>query len=238
MTMPPKDIQTDDDNDSSRASEDNPEPTQEEQLVLAKKENRAVWYLRFTVFLLMGAVALAVCLTVFFGAKNSEQSDFEEDFADMSQKLVESFQVSFSQRLGIYEDFSYEITSYTLDTNTSWPLVALPDFERRAGRTARLANMLSIIILPLVEAQVREEWENFANASFGWKAEGIALQQGVPVEDVEVPPLTPFIYQNGPDGREPAGGPGPYFPGTSPSLILPVFSAAAACTHILSFTLF
>ena len=158
--------------DSLHSGTSNPDesksPEPKEQDKLAQTEDKAVWYLKLAVILVFVSVALVVCLGVYFGAKKGEEADFEDDFSDLSEKLVDSFQLAFRQRLGILEDFAYELTSFTLDTNTSWPFVTLPDYERRGGRAARLADLLSIMFLPIVHAQDRDQWEKYVPDNMGW----------------------------------------------------------------------
>ncbi|CAB9497503.1 Receptor-type guanylate cyclase gcy [Seminavis robusta] len=185
-----------------------------EALELAKKENMYVWYLRFVVTALLGAVALAVCLSVYFVTKRSEEADMENDFVDLSEKLVDTFEITFQQRFGIVDNFAQELTSYEKDApNVTWPFVTMPDFERRAGRTAALADLFCILILPMVPAEQRVEWEHYAVANQGWRGEGLALQQGIPVEDVQVRQMEPRMAKFLPDGTiAPEDRPGPYFP--------------------------
>ncbi|CAB9497505.1 Receptor-type guanylate cyclase gcy [Seminavis robusta] len=185
-----------------------------EALELAKKEDTYVWYLRFVVTALLGAMALAVCLSVYFVTKRSEEADMENDFVDLSEKLVDTFELTFQQRFGIVDNFAQEFTSYEKDApNVTWPLVTMPDFERRAGRTAALADLFCILILPMVPAEQRVEWEQYAVANQGWRGEGLALQQGIPIEDVEVGELRPRMFKVLDNGtRVPEDRPGPYFP--------------------------
>ena len=52
----------------------------DEELALAEKENRAVWYLRIFTTVLLLLVAVSICLAVFLEGRSSEEKDFEEVF--------------------------------------------------------------------------------------------------------------------------------------------------------------
>jgi hypothetical protein len=188
-------------------------PIEEAMLEFAKKENSAVWWLRGFVFLLLTCVALAVCLSVYYVGTASEEDDFEQDFGDLGDKLVESFGLTIRQRFGIVKNFALGLTSFVNnDANNSWPFVTLPEYERRAGSTARLADLTTLHLIVRVETEERAAWDAYSNLNQGWYAEGFAVQQGIPVEDVEAPPIAPTIIMPGPEGVMPDPGRGPFFP--------------------------
>jgi hypothetical protein len=200
------------------------EPIEEVKLEFAKKENNAVWYLRISVFLLLMCVALAVCLSVYYVGVASEKEDFEQDFEDLGDKLVESFGLTIRQRFGIVENFALGLTSFVNnDANNSWPFVTFPDYERRAGSTARLADLTSLHLIVRVETEQRTAWDTYSNLNQGWYAEGFAVQQGIPVEDVEAGPIAPTIIAPTAEGTVgPDPGPGPFFPIWQSFPVIPV----------------
>ena len=189
---------------------------------LARKEERAVWILRFMVLLVLAIVATAVCLFVYFGARQTEVEDFEDDFQDLSDKLVESFEATFNDRMEVMRDMAEDYTSYAKDANQTWPFVTLPDVEYRARRTAKLAKLLFMIQVPIIEASNRQEWESYSNSVQGWRAEALAVQKGVSVEEIEptLPLISPVITKN----REYDTSDGPYYPiwQTHPALAIPI----------------
>ncbi len=197
----------------SEHSEHEHAPTEEAKLEFAKTENNAVWWLRGFVVLLLTCVALAVCLSVYYVGTASEKDDFEQDFGDLGDKLVESFGLTIRQRFGIVENFALDLTSFANnDANSSWPFVTLPDYERRAGSAARLADLTTLHLIVRVETEDRTAWDAYSNLNQGWYAEGFAVQQGIPVEEVEAVPISPTIIMPGPEGFMPDPGPGPFFP--------------------------
>lgn len=187
----------------------------ENELVFAKEEDTAVSYLRVLTFLSLVAVAVAVCLIVYFEAVKAEQETFENDFADIGEKLVTSFEASLNRRLGMLESLALATTSYVNDpdTNASFPFFTVRDFEMRASNIAQVADLMSLVVNVKVEGREKEAWEKYAQENQGWRAEGIALREGVSVEQVEHLPIHEKImrFKAGNNGKEVEDGPGPYF---------------------------
>lgn len=168
-------------------------PEEEEEIVVAKTENKAVWLLRLTCFVLLVAFAVTVCLLAYFQIQKEETQDFEESFAEVGSKLVSSFDTTMKYRFGSIEKFASDLTFHAInqvqDENktNSWPLTTLPDFEYRAGETARLADVISIVVANKVETEDRSEWEAYTQETKGWMEDGIAYNQGVEsVEDLNI----------------------------------------------------
>ena len=201
-----------------------------EEEMVAPKENRAVWYLRILVFFVLFLVASVVCVSVYLVSEQAETQDFEDDFEDIGTKLVSSFESTLKQRFGILEEFAQDVTSYVHDsqsltaggssnnnmdmnstdtTTVRWPFVALPNYEQRAMSSVRLADLFSLVMMPIVSESDRADWDDFVVANEGWRAEGIALQRGVPVDDVVVPPVHATVSNF---SMLPDVSPGPYIP--------------------------
>jgi hypothetical protein len=69
-----------------------------------------------------------------------------------------------------------------LSKNVSFPFVTLPNFERKAAYTIQLAQVLSLMIFPIVQAEQRPEWECYSVENQGWLSEGLSLQTNVDLE--------------------------------------------------------
>ncbi|CAB9500010.1 Receptor-type guanylate cyclase gcy [Seminavis robusta] len=206
-----------------------PANNKEEMMVLAKNEDKAVGYLRLLVALLLGIVALVVCLSIYFVTKSSEQTDFEDDFKDTSLKVVETFGSTLKQRMNIAENFVIDITSRVAnEPDLEWPLVAFPDFGIRAGKTAQIGTFLDISVLPIVQPEQLERYNNYTMANGEWLAESLAFQEGIPVEEVDAVPIGPVqvVTDEGPILRTP-NMPGPFTPiwQTFPAINLPLQNA-------------
>ena len=59
------------------------------------------------------------------------------------------------------EAFGATITSYAAATNSTWPFVTIDDYPSRASRVAKLAGANSVVFLPLVQEEDRDEWVEY-----------------------------------------------------------------------------
>ena len=149
----------------------------EQQPVLAKQETRAVNTLRLLVLLVLVTVATTVSLAVFFYTRDSEQETFETRFADQAQKVIDAFQTNADRRLAALQAFSQQVTSHAVSQGETFPNVTLPDFEQQAAYTLKLAEVVALLILPIVSKQNRAGYEAYSVANQGWLKEGLALQE-------------------------------------------------------------
>ncbi|CAB9514588.1 unknown protein [Seminavis robusta] len=67
------------------------------ELEVAKKEDRWVFWLRILTTLVLLAVAVTVCVVVYLEGRKSETKSFEQDFSDLGEKMVQSFEAKVEQ---------------------------------------------------------------------------------------------------------------------------------------------
>ena len=65
----------------------------------------------------------------------------------------------------------------------TFPNVTFPDFERHAGHVRRLADVVALLVFPLVSTDQREGWEAYSIQHQHWVGEGLALQEQQQRED-------------------------------------------------------
>ena len=112
-----------------------------------------------------------------------------------------------------FHDFSVMITSYALESNSSWPNVTIPDYERRLNGTRKLAQAGPTSFSPIVQAKDRAGWEAYAVENSGWVEES-QIAAGIPVYN---PYVFPYVFDWGLDELGNATyvysmSPGPYMP--------------------------
>lgn len=122
---------------------------------LAVGDTRAVVCLRIVAALLLLGVAVGVSMSIYLYIHDAETEDFHQQFQDNALKLVNSFR----------------------HPHQYWPLFALPHFERRASFTLEQAQVISLMVLPLVTNETRFQWETFAQYKQRWLQESLAYQQ-------------------------------------------------------------
>jgi class 3 adenylate cyclase len=221
--------------DGDLASENGSVCSATDEKVLAHKETKAVNILRAVTFFVLLLATATVSLLVFFYGRDKENDEFLKQFGYNAGKVVDSFQVNAEKRLSALEGFATMITSHALFANETFPMVTLPDFERKASYTLQLAQVISILIFPIVSRENRATWERYSVENQRWLEEGLALQKIVKDGDEEealmqleeqvvagnldVDPfahlnIPPFIFKVEEGGTAAAyeTGPGPYAP--------------------------
>ncbi|CAB9526550.1 Receptor-type guanylate cyclase gcy (Partial), partial [Seminavis robusta] len=153
------------------------------ELEVAKKEDIWVFWLRILTTLVLLTVAVTVCVVVYLEGRKSETKAFEQDFSDLGEKMVQSFEAKVEQRLGVIEAFAESVTS---DANHSLPFVNPPNYAFRAETVAILAQLFFIVILPVVPRDQLQTWNQYAQENQQWRAEGWAQVVGVNPESINV----------------------------------------------------
>lgn len=178
---------------------------------LAQTETKTVGWLRLMLVTLLGLVAVSISLAAYRTTKSSERRVFENDTNNIVEKFIATFESTVRQRIAIIDNFSVDITSFVKDnTNVEWPFVSLPNFEIRAGQTAELAGLMSLGLLVSVETEAEKlAFLSFA-ANDSTQEEGIALQLGIPVENVTQVPRFSTLMARTPAGYEVDTSSGPY----------------------------
>lgn len=145
-------------------------------------ESKRVFYTRFLMLLVLVSVATAVSVIVYLSSHDAEQAAFESSFEVVATKLASEFTGGANRRIVAIESFAHQITSHAIATNSSWPNVVLPDYERRAKYILELSQVLSVIFLPIVTNETLRSWEEFSVENQGWVKEGLAIQ-GIPPDE-------------------------------------------------------
>lgn len=146
---------------------------------IANKETKQVFYTRLLVLCVLVCVAMAVSVLVFIASRNAEQEAFEDHFAEAASKVASEFSNGAGRRIAAIESLATQIMSHAISTNSTWPNVVLPHFERRGAYTRTLSDVPSVIFFPIVTNETLEAWESFSVAHQDWVAEGLATQ-GIP----------------------------------------------------------
>ena len=91
------------------------------------------------------------------------------------------------------ENLATTIMSHVIDTRSVWPEIVVPHFELQGMGLSQLARVQQLTIVPLVDIDHLEQWEEFALENHGWIQEGVNARHGnesAPVEDI-----TTFVYR-------------------------------------------
>ncbi|CAB9501058.1 Receptor-type guanylate cyclase gcy [Seminavis robusta] len=173
---PHKDVEQLDLSMMSIEYEDEHKKAQEETVEIAHDETKVVTGLRVVLMIVLVAVAIAVCLTAYFTTREAEVNDFESAFENYANKIIDSFQTESGKKTSAITSMAIALTSHAQHSNESWPFVTLPDFELKARVVLDLAELLSLMVLPLVTKEQARQYGAYAAANQDWYWEGLAIQ--------------------------------------------------------------
>jgi class 3 adenylate cyclase len=124
----------------------------------------------FRLVVVASFLCFSVCLPVliYLRWRQNEVDAFEASFLTLSATFMNSVQIRLAEKFSAVDSLGRAFTSYELNSNESWPLVTIPDFELRGKHVRELGDMLSVGIHPLVNSGMRETWENYTALNTDW----------------------------------------------------------------------
>ena len=85
--------------------------------------------------------------------------DVVNDLIQLNPFFHLSFVDNAKRRVGAIDNLSLSLTSHALSSSDRFPLVTLPDFERRVTGVLDQAQIISLTYMPLVTNETRYMWE-------------------------------------------------------------------------------
>lgn len=184
------------------------------QLNIGRREDTWVFRLRFLTASVLLAVAITTCALVYVTSRQSETNAYEQEFENLADMLVGSFENGVKQRFEVIAAFA---ESLTVEANGTFPFYVPKDFSERSERVAKLADVMVFHILPLVTASNLDKWNTYSVENDHWRAEGISRERGIPLDQVNASAYESYLYnpyvrpgENVP--TEEINPAGPYFP--------------------------
>ena len=151
-------------------------------------------------------------------------------------KVIASFEEEAAKRQSAITASSLSLSSYAKHSNESWPFVALPDWEPKANTIIGLADIMALMVFPLVKGSEMQAWGEYSAMNLDWYYDGMAMHEsaaGNPPGNSSTDNVTgifPFIFtmDNEAEGgiRVPTQEEGPFFPlwQYSPQIPLPIIN--------------
>ena len=138
-------------------------------VAIAREESAQVFRLRLLVLLAIFLAAVAVSLAVYFLTANNEKAEFEQQYEGASSKILSSFEQIVDRKLSAIGSMAVQASLYAANhANTTWPFVAMPDFQLRAAVARELSGSLFLRLAPVVLPEDREEWEKYSVENVWW----------------------------------------------------------------------
>jgi hypothetical protein len=186
-TPPPAEDDDDDDQDSASnvssgtasektSSSGKKQERAQEDKMLGGEMNHQVLGIRLLVVLALVLSTVTVAVLVFLYVSNQENTEFEETFAADANKVLVSLGAMLDITMGALDSFVVGMASYARMSESSWPLVTLPDFGVKAKKTRSLSNAVYMNVYMVITDETRLEWESYTGENNYWVNETIAIQ--------------------------------------------------------------
>jgi class 3 adenylate cyclase len=213
-------------NNQSIASEASSE-TEQQGEKCTQRERKALSLLRGMVIVVLVAACVLLSVSTFLYTRDKEEKNFESHYSEYASLVLNSFQDRMGLELAALDSLASDISSAVRASGSEWPAVTVPDFEVRGTKTRNLANVLSLMFLPVVTVDTRSTWQDHSVRDQSWlqdslnfRATGTTAGSGSDGE-LELEPISPVIFS---DNNEEVGG----FISTKAGTFLPLWQVSPA----------
>lgn len=76
--------------------------------------------------------------------------------------MIDSFD-GIIKEMGSISGVGIAATAHSVDYHTQWPFMTLSSFQQRANNAKDLSGVLFLSIMPIVETDERQAWEQYVN---------------------------------------------------------------------------
>jgi hypothetical protein len=188
-------------NDQSIASEASTE-TEQQGGMCTQRETKALSLLRVMVIVVMLAACGLVSVSTFLYTRDKEEKEFESNYSEYASLVLNTFQDRIGLELAALDSLAADISSAARSTGSEWPAVTVPDFEMRGAKTHNLANVLSLMFLPVATVGTRSAWQDHTVRDQSWLQDSLDfLAAGTTVgggsdAGLELEPISPVIFSD------------------------------------------
>jgi class 3 adenylate cyclase len=186
-------------NDQSIASEASSK-TEQQGDMYTQRERKAPSLLRVVVIVVLGVACALLSVSTFLCIRDKEEMDFESHYSEYASLVLNSFQDRIDLKLAALDSLATDISSTARATGSEWPAVTVPDFEVRGTKTRNLANVLSLMFLPVVTVDTRSAWEDHSVKDQSWLQDSLDFRamgtnrSGGSDGGFELEPISPVIF--------------------------------------------
>ena len=134
---------------------------------ITKRQNRTVQHLR----MLLGSILIAVVgvsIVGFLHLQNTKKVQFQTEFKAQASKVIDGFKSDKLSKLQSLDALSTSITNYANDSNLTWPFVKISNSADYFEPYLALSGAASIVLMPIVGARQRIEWEEYSVEHSTW----------------------------------------------------------------------
>ena len=179
-----------------------PETKEPEKDRIATTETTVVRTTKFLVIIFLTATAVTLSVLINKDVTQYEKDLFESAYNDGSQAILNRFQFNLEGVINTVNSVGMQMSTWAQASNSSWPNIALPDFEVHAGNARLITGAQSISVISIVQdEQQRPDYESFVQDNLDWLG-----------GDESEESIYPEIFRIVLNERESETPPGPYFP--------------------------
>ncbi|CAJ1963436.1 unnamed protein product [Cylindrotheca closterium] len=160
------------------------------------KESRAISLLKGAVFVVVLLAVSAVAAATYVNITMEERDNFEDAFGGNAAQIVSISRQKATQVFSALDVLSTIISSEAGASNTTWPLIFVPDWSIHAEKLGRLmGENIELSFAPIIQESERELWANFSQETAPrWYRESIENEvKDTTVKDLMTKTL-PYIF--------------------------------------------
>ena len=146
----------------------------------AKKETKAIKSVRLvSIFFLVCVIPIAVA--VFLYTKNDEMEEFESQYIEFANKVLESIGATLENSFGSLDNLATSVVAAAHAANQTFPNIRVANFGIHAAKTLSLSRAKILVMCPVVEGEEFESWSNWTlQEGRTWVDETVNIQKTDP----------------------------------------------------------
>jgi hypothetical protein len=121
-------------------------------------------------------------------------------FRDVAAAISDLAQVQSDDMIGSVSSLIHTWTSYTIDSEATWPLFTMPHFEQRGLTSNELSLALQVSLVPLLHSDQVMAYQDYAWAKQGWIQDGVTvsshLHEAYLGPDMRVPEIPYYLQRH------------------------------------------
>jgi hypothetical protein len=180
------DVAEEEESSTASARANRKEKRLREKNIFAKKETRNINRLRAIAIFALWVAALTVAIVIFFKVRYSENIMFYTAYYLDAENVILNMGYSIQNNLGVMDTFASTILSFAKHTNQTFPNVTIPNFGIKASKLLTISAGFRVSLQPVVTADQRLGWEEYAIQNQWWVNETKYMQDIDPFFDDEV----------------------------------------------------
>jgi hypothetical protein len=148
-----------------------------EEVKIGGQESKAVFRQKLVVLLVLAASSIGVALSVYYYLTYSENKQFEQQFRDDSEKVLNAVGSNVDKSMASFDSVAVTLVSTAKMTNQTWPFVKIDDYAVRISKVLPLSGAIWIGAYHVITPKQREEWEAYTIKNDEWVDQSLAVQE-------------------------------------------------------------